>query len=304
MLRWGAFAGLILALVACSTPDETAPPVVTVLESAAATSTTVAPTTIATTIATTSTTTPPVTARLVGAGDIASSGSGDTATAELIRSLDPTAVFTLGDNAYPSGAASDFENFYEPTWGQFKAITHSTIGNHDILTANGDPYRSYFGVSNYYSYDLAGWHIVVLDGNVPSDRAQLAWLTADLANDASTCEMAMWHQPVSSSGSTHGSNSRELPFWDLLVADHADLVLNGHEHNYERFAPESGMTEIVVGTGGASHYSFETPKPGSLVRNSGTFGVLQLSLSPASAEYAFVPVAGETFTDSGTVSCS
>ena len=241
---------------------------------------------------------------LVGAGDIAGDGSGDTATAQLIKSIDPAAVFTLGDNVYPTGSASEFRNYYDPTWGQFKAITYPTIGNHDVMTQGGAPYRAYFGVSNYYSYDLGGWHIVVLDSNAPSDPKQLAWLRADLAANTSNCQIAMWHHPAYSSGAKHGNNPNVEVLWKLLVADHAELVLNGHEHQYERFAPKSGLTEIVVGTGGRSNYSFSSPEPGSLVRSSGTYGVLQLTLYAGSADFEFVPVQGKTFTDSGTIVCA
>jgi hypothetical protein len=241
---------------------------------------------------------------LVGAGDIAGDGPGDTATAQLIKSIDPAAVFTLGDNVYPNGSASELENYYEPTWGQFKAMTHPTIGNHDIKTQGGAPYRAYFGVPNYYSYDLGGWHIVVLDSNAASDPEQLAWLEADLAENTSKCEIAMWHHPAYSSGAKHGNTSSVLSFWNLLVADRAELVLNGHEHQYERFAPKSGLTEIVVGTGGRSNYPFNSPQPGSVVRNSDTYGVLQLTLYTGSADFEFVPVQGKTFTDSGTIVCA
>lgn len=238
---------------------------------------------------------------LVGAGDIAGCGPGAVATAALVAQI-PGTVFTAGDNAYPSGSASDFRNCYDPTWGKFKERTRPALGNHDIQTAKGQPYRDYFRVSNYYSYNAGPWHVVVLDSNATGSSSQLAWLKADLASDQAACTAAIWHHPRYSSG-PHGNNVGTQRFWDLLVADRADVVINGHDHDYERFAPVNGIREFVVGTGGHSHNKMGSPRPGSLVRNSTTFGVLKLTLRAGSYDWKFLPVAGSSFSDGGTGSC-
>lgn len=261
---------------------------------------------------------------LVGAGDIAScSTSGDTATATLINGIAGT-VFTLGDNVYSSGTASEFTNCYDPTWGQFKARTRPAPGNHDYGTAGAAGYFGYFGTAagepskGYYAYDLGAWRVYVLNSNCSAvggcgaGSAQEAWLRADLASNPRPCVVGMWHHARFSSGTSHGSNTAMQAFWQALYDHDAELVLAGHEHNYERFAPQTatgaldtarGLVELVAGTGGYTHYGFGTPIANSLVRNGTAFGVLKLTLSAGSWSFEFVPVAGETFTDSGTGTC-
>lgn len=261
---------------------------------------------------------------LVGAGDIAScSSSGDSATAALINGIAGT-VFTLGDNVYSSGTASEFTNCYDPTWGQFKARTRPAPGNHDYGTAGAAGYFGYFGAAagdpskGYYAYDIGAWRVYVLNSNCAAvggcgaGSTQETWLRTDLATNPRSCVVGMWHQARFSSGTSHGSSTAVQALWQALYDHDAELVLVGHEHNYERFAPQTatgaldtarGLVEFVVGTGGYTHYSFGTPVANSLVRNGTAFGVLKLVLSAGSWSFEFVPVAGQTFTDSGTGTC-
>jgi len=258
---------------------------------------------------------------LVGAGDISSCRStGTEATADLIEGMDGT-VFTTGDNAYPNGTSLEFNICYGLTWGLFKNRTFPAAGNHDYHTKDAAGYYNYFGPragdpsKGYYSYDVGTWHIIVLNSVLPVNAGseQEKWLRADLAAHPSVCTAAYWHSPLFSSGVTHGSNPDMRPLWQALYDYGTDVVLNGHEHNYERFAPQDpqgsldpkrGIREFVVGTGGGEkHYVFGTPLPNSEVRNSDTYGVLKLTLHPESYSWEFLPVEGKTFTDSGTGSC-
>jgi hypothetical protein len=267
---------------------------------------------------TVTTTPPPVV--FVGAGDIAScSSTGDEATALLLDNIAGT-VFTAGDNAYESGTPSEFTSCYDPTWGRHKARTFPAPGNHDYNTPGATGYYGYFGSSagdpskGYYSYDLGSWHIVALNSNVDhsTGSAQEQWLKADLAASTKSCTLAYWHHPRFSSGAEHGNDPSVQPLWQALYDANADLILSGHDHDYERFAPQTpvgvadparGIREFVVGTGGRSHYALGTLKANSEVFNGTTFGVLKLTLSSGSYSWQFVPVAGETFTDSGTGDC-
>jgi hypothetical protein len=257
---------------------------------------------------------------LAGAGDIAScSGAGDEATANLLDGIAGT-VFTTGDNVYPDGTFIEFTNCYDPTWGRHKARTRPSAGNHDYHTSGAAGYYGYFGPAagdpekGYYSYDLGAWHIIVLNSeiSVAADSPQVQWLRADLAAHPVACTAAYWHTPRFSSGTHHGSSTSMRPFWQALYDFGADVVLVGHEHNYERFAsqdpngvadPGRGIREFVVGTGGKSHYTIGTPIANSEVRNADTYGVLKLTLHPTSYDWEFIPEAGKTFTDSGAASC-
>lgn len=259
---------------------------------------------------------------LVGAGDIASCGSsGDSATAALIRTI-PGTVVTLGDNVYPDGSASQFAGCYDPTWGAFRLRTRPAAGNHDYGTANASAYFAYFGrlAGNprygFYAYNKGTWRIYVLNSNCSAvggcdaGSPQESWLRNDLARNPHACVLAYWHHPMFSSGE-HGNDAMTRAFWDDLYAAHAELILNGHDHDYERFAPQSpsgvatprGIREIVVGTGGMSHYGFTTIRSNSQVRNDTTFGVLKVTLHAASYSWQFIPVAGATFRDAGTTAC-
>jgi chitodextrinase len=253
---------------------------------------------------------------IAAAGDICSSPSDCAPTATLLDSLAPTRVLTLGDNAYPDGTSSDYASYYDPNWGRFKAKTSPAPGNHDYHTSGGSGYFAYFGSqapAAYYSFDIGSWHLISLNGEigVSAGSAQETWLKNDLAAHPSKCTLAYWHEPRFSSGAEHGNNSSFDPFWRDLYAAGVDVVLNGHDHEYERFAPQNpsgaadanGIREFVVGTGGASHYTFATPVANSEVRDNTSFGVLKLTLHSASYDWQFVPVAGASFTDSGTTSC-
>lgn len=256
----------------------------------------------------------------VGAGDISScSQNNDEATAQLLDGISGT-VFTLGDNAYSNGSATEYANCYDPTWGRHKARTKPVPGNHEYGTAGATGYYGYFGAAagdpatGYYSYDLADWHIVALNSNLDmsAGSAQEQWLRADLTASTKQCTLAYWHHPRFSSGTTHGSDSRSQAIWQALYDAGAEIVLVGHEHQYERFAPQTpsgaadparGIREIVAGTGGESHYPLGSPIANSEVQDNTSFGVLKLTLSPGGYRWDFVPIAGAAFTDSGTASC-
>ena len=268
---------------------------------------------------------PPGSEILVGAGDIAVCGSsGDEATSNLLVDISGT-VFTLGDNAYSNGSATDYTNCYDPSWGRVKSRTRPTPGNHEYQTANASGYFGYFGSAagdparGYYSYDLGAWHIIVLNSNsscttisCAAGSAQEQWLRADLAANTKACTLAYWHHPRFSSGATHGNNTAVAPFWNALYEYGAEIVLNGHEHVYERFAPQTpnatpdaatGIRQFTVGTGGAGLYSFSSSiQPNSEVRNNTSLGVLKLTLRSGGYDWQFIPATG-TFTDSGTGSC-
>ena len=260
------------------------------------------------------------TAVLVGAGDIATDKQRDEATAVLLDTL-PGTVVTLGDNAYPNGTAEEFSNYYEPTWGRHKARTRPAPGDNDYNTPGASEYYNYFGAAagdptkGYYSFDVGAWHIVVLNtecsqvGGCGSTSPQGQWLQADLAANPSTCTLAIMHKSRFASGTTSTAGQ---DFWSLLYQARADVVLGGHAHFYERFAlqdpngaadPVNGIREFVVGTGGASLHSFGTIAPNSEVRNNTTWGVLKLTLNPTSYDWEFIPIAGQTFTDSGSAAC-
>lgn len=262
---------------------------------------------------------------MVGAGDIASCESqGDEATAslldDLVRDTLPVIVFTAGDNAYGDGTAGEFAESYDPSWGRHKSLTRPAPGNHDYETDDAAGYFDYFGAAagppseGYYSFDAGAWRVIVLNSNIDMDAGsdQEQWLRADLAASDKQCTVAIWHHPRFSSGTDHGSDDESAPLWDALYEAGAELVINGHEHNYERFAPqtpdaepdpERGIRQFVVGTGGKDLYPFGAPVAQSEARNDETFGVLKLTLRPGGYAWAFVPVAGTTFTDSGTAAC-
>jgi hypothetical protein len=270
------------------------------------------------------------TATLVGAGDIAScSQSNDSATARLLGNI-PGTVYTLGDNAYPYGSAANFRNCYDPTWGNYKKRTKPSLGNHEYYDENynsttaAGPYFDYFGAragargKGYYSYDRGSWHIVVLNSNCEkvggceSDSPQGRWLRNDLANNPSLCTLAYFHRPLYSTG-TNVAGTDVRPFWSMLHNRDADLIVSGHAHRYERFAPmtpsgtpsANGVRQIVAGTGGqpgGDEVSL-ADAPNLEVVKTGVFGVLRLNLRADSYAWKFVPIAGQTFTDSGTTPC-
>jgi len=268
---------------------------------------------------------------LVGAGDISScTQANDDRTAHLLDSVVANAngevvVFTAGDNVYENGTLDEYQHCYDPTWGRHTARTRPAAGNHEYATGSAEGYFSYFGAAagdpgqGYYSYELGTWHIIVLntsnhcrlilcDGGSP----QVSWLRADLAAHPNFCTLAIWHDPLFSSGRVHGSSQYVEPFWDALYASGADVIVNGHEHNYERFAPqtplgapdqEHGIREFIVGTGGESHYRGGPFLANSEIGDGNSFGVLKLTLQPASYSWEFIPDEFGDFQDSGSGSC-
>jgi 3',5'-cyclic AMP phosphodiesterase CpdA len=267
---------------------------------------------------------------LVGAGDIAgcSSLEGAQATAKLIDEI-PGAVFAAGDLAYERGTAEEFRDCYGTTWGKFRERTWPVPGNHEYGTAGGAPYFAYWAgragtaEKSYYSFEVGKWHVVALNtncraagvGGCEAGSPQEKWLKEDLAQHADSCMVAFGHHALYSSGvfPSHAVHSELRDLWRDLYAAHADLMLAGHEHSYERFAPQdpdgrldeaNGIREIVVGSGGRSHDPLGTAKPNSEARNSDTFGVLKLTLWPGRYEWEFVPVNGaEGFHDAGAGAC-
>jgi hypothetical protein len=270
---------------------------------------------------------------IAAAGDIAcsphdlsfngGSGSGDrcrmAATAGLLAGAD--AVLPLGDEQYETGALSDFRASYDPTWGAFLPVMYPTVGNHEYLTPGASGYYDYFGAlagdpsKGYYAYDLGAWHLISLNSecqvvSCSTDSAQYQWLKAELSSHTNACTLAYWHRPLFSSGSENGGDLRSRPFWKLLYQYGGDVVLNGHDHDYERFAPQdplgladaNGIREFVVGTGGKSLNPLNAPEPNSRVSSASSFGVLRLTLHETSYDWAFTPATG-AFTDSGTASC-
>jgi hypothetical protein len=262
---------------------------------------------------------------LLAAGDIAScSSSGDEATAALLAQL-AGKVAALGDVVYESGTATEFSGCYQPSWGAAKARTSPAVGNHEYVTAGASGYFGYFGAAagnpseGYYSYNLGpSWHVIVLNTNTDCaaiscalDSDQERWLKADLNSNTSACVVAYFHHPRFSS--YLDADVKVKPLWDDLAAKGVDLVLNGHAHNYERYAPQTpagvadpgGIREIIAGTGGRNHHAFYTSfDANSVAHDDQTFGVLQLTLNSGGYAWNFVPVPGTgAFTDSGSASC-
>lgn len=259
----------------------------------------------------------------VGAGDIADCAyEGAENTAQLLDSISGT-VFTAGDNAYPSGTASEFADCYDPTWGRHKSRTKPVPGNHDYLTANAAAYFDYFGAAagdpdkGYYSYDVGPWHMVALNSNCSevggceADSLQEQWLEQDLATNDSDCTLAYMHHPRFSSGS-HGDVLAMQPFWQDLYEADADIVVAGHDHTYERFLPQdpsgnldlsNGLVQFVAGLGGRTFYDFPDVKENSVIRYNGSHGVLKFTLYARSYEWEFIPIEGFNFSDKGQGWC-
>ena len=286
------------------------------------TTTTGGSTTTTTGGSTTTTTSPPGgDAVLVGAGDIAQcSSKGDEATAALLDRT-PGTVFTTGDNVYPSGSAADFSKCYQPSWGRHKARTRPAPGNHDYKTPGAGGYFQYFGANagpagkGWYSYNTGSWHVIVLNSNCnvvgcDANSAQGQWLRADLAANPRACTAAIYHHPRFSSGN-HGSDPGMQALWGPLYDNGVDVVLNGHDHSYERFAPmdgagranPSGIRQFVVGTGGAAGKAFNGAQANSELRKSGSNGLLKLTLHNGSYDWEFLATAGDSFRDSGRGTC-
>jgi len=271
---------------------------------------------------------------MVGAGDIAVCGTaGDEATAALVDSIlkvdsaasVPNAVFTVGDNAYPSGPRG-YDNFFErcftPSWGsKSRSIMkwiHPTPGNHDFEIRSGAGYYRYFGDragaagKGYYSYNIGDWHVIALNSELRvgsvADGGQEEWLRKDLRDHPNVCTMAYFHKPLFSSG-THGASPEMHELWTILYEAGVDLVVNGHEHHYERFSPQTpaglpdtlrGIAQIIVGTGGADLRGADNRgEPNSAVRIQGYFGVLKLTLGKDEYRHAFLDTEGRIWDQGG-----
>ena len=228
----------------------------------------------------------------------------------------------MGDNAYESGTLTEYQTCYDPSWGSVKAVTRPALGNHDYKTTDAAGYFAYFGAAagdptkGYYSYDLGAWHIVVLNsdcggaGGCSSTSPMGKWLKADLAAHPTTCSLAYWHHPYYSSGEW-GNNTYMRPLVQMLYDAGVEAMLAGHDHDYERFAPQNldgvvdtarGIVQFVAGTGGSNNTPWTVVQPNSLVRQNTVFGVLKFTLHPTSYDWKFIPVSG-SFTDFGTAAC-
>ncbi len=274
---------------------------------------------------------------MIGAGDIAVCGTnGDEETGRLVDSLltvdsisnVASAVFTLGDNAYPSGTGgvvNDIPRCFSPSWGSARIVNliHPAPGNHDYDSGSAAPYFAYFGQRagpsgrGYYSYDFAGWHVISLNselyfegGNPSQARQQEDWLRQDLRDHKALCTLAYFHRPLFSSGK-YGSTQEVRPLWDIMYKGGVDVVLNGHEHHYERFMPQSpagivdtikGIEEIIVGTGGGKLRGLRRPAPNSVFEVHGYFGVLKLSVGAGEYRSAFIGADGKLW-DTGAGKC-
>ena len=244
----------------------------------------------------------------MAAGDIASCRStGDEATARLVAST-PGTVAVLGDSVYELGTSAEFARCY--SWRRFRARTRAALGNHEYGTGSASVAISYFGIParGYYSYELGAWHVVVLNtncrpaGGCGAPSPQNDWLRRDLASHPARCTLAYGHHPRWSSG-LHGSDETIAPLWRTLAAGGVDVVLAGHDHHYERFAPIGGIRSFVVGTGGRSHYPVLHRLARSVALTSRTYGVLRLTLRADGYDWRFLPVAGSSYTDAGTGRC-
>ncbi|MFI9383807.1 discoidin domain-containing protein [Kutzneria sp. NPDC052558] len=268
---------------------------------------------------------------LAAAGDIAEqctasdSNCAHVKTAKLVDQMKPSAVITMGDNQYDDAHLSDYKNYYDKTWGRFKGITRPVPGNHDTYDSpKYHGYDTYFGSAakpdgqRYYSWDMGNWHFIALDSTeyMTHDLApgagggdQTAWLKQDLAKNTKGCVAAYYHHPRWSSGD-HGDNKDSIDLWNTLVDNKVDLVLNGHDHDYERFIPQNasgksdknGPVEIVGGSGGADLYPLSA-KHATTAKLLKTYGVLKLSLTDSTFQTQLIGVDGKTLDSSPTYTC-
>jgi acid phosphatase type 7 len=260
---------------------------------------------------------------IFGVGDIADcGGSNDEKTGALMDGTEGS-ILLLGDNAYENGSGNDYTKCFQPSWGRHKSRMKPIPGNHEYQTFGASGYYDYFGTAagdrakGYYSFDAGDWHIVAINSNCFSiggcniGSNQQTWLKADLAANAKKCTLAFWHHPRFSSGD-HGNDQGMKDLWQTLYDGNADVVLNGHDHNYERFAPQTpdgkpdparGIREFVVGTGGRDLRSMARTVANSEVRNDSSFGVMKMALSADGYSWEFLPSAGSSFTDKGSGVC-
>ncbi len=257
---------------------------------------------------------------ILAAGDTRSGcEAGNFATLAILDRYHSNIPILHNGDFTDSGDASEYAGCYSQTWGKHKGQTRPVPGNHEYITNGAASYFDYFGSlaapqgTSYYSFDLGAWHIVALNSeiDVSSTSVQVAWLKSDLVAHPAICTLAYWHEPRFSSGE-HGNNTFVSALWQTLYDNNAEFVLNGHDHDYERFAPQNpsgvldearGIQEFVIGTGGVAERPFGIIRANSQVRNSNTWGVLELALHPAGYRFKFIPVSGGTFTDEGTMAC-
>jgi hypothetical protein len=258
------------------------------------------------------------------------------ATSNLMLRRDLDAVLPLGDNQYEDGTLPKYLASFDKTWGRLRSLMHPVVGNHEYGDPGAAGYWDYFdgpGQANgiagprglgYYSYDVGTWHVVSInsecsDSPVRADLApgcgldspQAQWLRADLAAHRNFCTLAVWHHPAFTSG-LEGPSPNMTAMWQILYANGADVVLNGHAHLYERFAPQTpqgipdparGLREFVLGTGGKGHQGLRVIAANSEVRNTKAYGVLTMTLHPRSYDWRFASIPGKTFADSGSGAC-
>jgi 3',5'-cyclic AMP phosphodiesterase CpdA len=260
---------------------------------------------------------------VIAAGDIAScKDEGDERTGQLVDGLEGT-ILVLGDLAYDRGTREEFRDCYAPSWGRHRERTYPVPGNHEYGTAGAAPYFEFFGErggkpgEGWYSFDLGSWHVIALNSNCGAvgctpGSPQETWLRNDLASHSSLCTLAYWHHPRFTSGKTHGNNIAVGALWNALHEHNAEMVLSGHEHNYERFAPldpggnpepARGVRQFVAGTGGRGLYPIETIKPGSEAHSDGVHGVLTLTLKRDSYSWKFLSVGSADPLDEGETAC-
>jgi LysM repeat protein len=262
---------------------------------------------------------------IAAAGDVANcSNEEDFLTGYLLDSIDGL-ILGLGDLAYEVGSVQEFNDCYGPAWGRHKERTRPAPGNHEYGKGNANDYFTWWGdiatptepgcrkdCGGYYSFNVGAWHLIALNSEIPDgpDSPQQQWLRADLAANPTVCTLAYWHKPRFSSG--HHMSGSGQGLWQALYEYGADVVLVGHDHDYERFAPQGpngeyepdrGIREFVVGTGGALLRDFRFIQPNSEVRNSETHGILKMTLHPTSYDWEFIPIPGKTFTDKGSAPC-
>jgi acid phosphatase type 7 len=305
-----ALALCIGVLTACAAPTPTATPVPPTPTAVPPTPTALPPTP-----------TPPKDVVVIAGGDPRSGcNTVSTRIVTLLDTFPPDTLFLHNGDMVNDGTLAQFNECYDPTWGQHKSQHRPVPGNHEYNTPDASGYWDYFGAlagtrsQGYYSFSLGTWHIIALNNMIAHDQSstQVQWLKADLAANPSQCILAYWHTPRFSSGTMHGSDLSMAPLWDVLYAARADIVFNGHEHNYERFAKQNpggvpdanGIREFVIGTGGAPLYGFRTPLANSEIRESGTYDVVKFTLRANSYDWQFIPVAMGILTDSGTGQCN
>ncbi len=243
-------------------------------------------------------------------------------TSDLVVNKGYAAVLPIGDLQYDSGSLSEFQKVYDPTWGRVKSLSHPAVGNHEYGQSGASGYFSYFGSAagptgkGYYSFNVGSWHLIAINSNCAKvscsqNSTQESWLRADLAAHPSLCTLVYDHHARWSSGHD-GDNTFMQPIWQDLYNANVEMLLSGHSHDYERFAPQNatggldntrGVRQFVVGTGGAFFTGFGSPHANSQVRQNATFGILQLTLRSTGYDWRFVPEAGKTFSDSGSNAC-